>query len=64
VAKTRAAFNVFDSQGWQDPDGLHRPIEFIAYPADGPKDFFGRETPRYRVVVCGEPGVPHPVLAD
>lgn len=56
VAPVTASFNVFDGESFAAPGGLHEPIEFAAYPVQGPKDFFGKDLPRYRVIVLGPPG--------
>lgn len=56
VPVTRAAFNVFDAENFQRSSGTERPIEYAAYPVEGPVDYFGKTLPRYRVIVLGEPG--------
>ena len=63
VAPMRATFNVFDAGTWNAPNGFQNPVEFAAYPIEGPKDFFGKDLPRYRVILLGEPGVRTPALA-
>ncbi|MAG57073.1 MAG: hypothetical protein CMJ83_12340 [Planctomycetes bacterium] len=63
IAPTRAKFNIFDADSWKEPGGFDQPIEFVAYPVEGPVDFFGKDLPRFRVIVFGEPGVRHPALA-
>jgi hypothetical protein len=62
VAPMTASFNVFDGESFGRDGGLGEPIEFAAYPIQGPKDFFGKDLPRYRVIVLGSPGVKHPAL--
>lgn len=57
-----AKFNVFDAESWTPEGGFDDPIEFAAYPVEGPKDFFGKDLPRYRIIVLGSPGVRHPAL--
>ena len=56
VAPLTASFNVFDGESFSAIGGLNEPIEFAAYPVQGPKDFFGKDLPRYRVIVLGSPG--------
>lgn len=51
----RAAFDVFDAASY-DPSAP-RPIEFVAYPVETPKDFFGKDLTRYRIIVFRGEGV-------
>jgi radical SAM superfamily enzyme YgiQ (UPF0313 family) len=57
VGVQRAAFNVFDVASLPEED-RRRPIEFVAHPVDTPKDFFGKDLVRYRVIILGDEGAP------
>jgi hypothetical protein len=51
-----AGFDVFDPEQRASGTEARRPMEFVAHPVSGPRDFFGKDRPRYRVIILGEPG--------
>ena len=54
----RVSFDAFDTASWSDEAADQGPIEFVAHPTETLKDYFGREIPRYRVIVLGKSGSP------
>ncbi len=53
-----ASFNVFDTGSVESLADLSRRIQFVAHPVQTPKDFFGKDLTRYRIIILGEPHHP------